>query len=167
MTQKQIEKELDRQAVLFEEKVKTGQYVDGNIRFQDFAKRWFEDYGKEHLRERTYLRYVELSKRTYSAIGHIRLDRLQPNHLLDFCLLYTSWPASSYKAHHDAHFTPDSWDSGQYFCSFILVVPFVVTMENVAGCNVAVFLNSANFLYTLIAYISVSYTHLDVYKRQL
>ena len=53
MTQKQIEKELDRQAVLFEEKVKTGQYVDGNIRFQDFAERWFEDYGKEHLRERT------------------------------------------------------------------------------------------------------------------
>ena len=25
-----------------------------------------------------------LSKRTYAAIGHIRLDRLQPNHLLDF-----------------------------------------------------------------------------------
>lgn len=84
MTQKQIEKELDRQAVLFEERVKTGQYMDGNIRFQDFAERWFEDYGKEHLRERTYLRYVELSKRTYAAIGHIRLDRLQPNHLLDF-----------------------------------------------------------------------------------
>lgn len=84
MTQKQIEKELDRQAVLFEEKVRTGQYMDGNIRFQDFAERWFEDYGKEHLRERTYLRYVELSKRTYAAIGHIRLDKLQPKHLLDF-----------------------------------------------------------------------------------
>ena len=84
MTARQIEKELDRQAVLFEEKVKSGQYMDGNVRFQDFAERWFEDYGKEHLRERTYLRYVELSKRTYDAIGHIRLDRLQPQHLLDF-----------------------------------------------------------------------------------
>lgn len=84
MTARQIEKELDRQAVLFEEKVKSGQYMDGNVRFQDFAERWFEDYGKEHLRERTYLRYVELSKRTYDAIGHIRLDRLQSQHLLDF-----------------------------------------------------------------------------------
>ena len=84
MTQKQIEKELDRQAVLFENKVKSGQYMEGNIKFQDFAERWFEDYGKEHLRERTYLRYVELSQRTYAAIGHIRLDRLQPHHLLDF-----------------------------------------------------------------------------------
>lgn len=84
MTEKQIQKELDRQAVLFEEKVKTGQYMDGNVKFQDFAERWFEDYGKEHLRERTYLRYVELSERTYAAIGHIRIDRLQPHHLLDF-----------------------------------------------------------------------------------
>lgn len=84
MTKKQIEKELDRQAVLFEEKVKIGQYMDGNVRFQDFAERWFDDYGKEHLRERTYLRYVELSQRTYSAIGHIRMDKLQPHHLLEF-----------------------------------------------------------------------------------
>ena len=84
MTPKQIQKELDRQAVLFEEKVKSGRCMDGNIRFQDFAERWFEDYGKEHLRERTYLRYVDLSERTYQAIGHIRLDKLQPHHLLDF-----------------------------------------------------------------------------------
>ena len=84
MTEKQIEKELQRQKVLFDDKVKNGQYMDGNVKFQDFAERWFEDYGKEHLRERTYLRYVELSERTYAAIGHIRLDKLQPHHLLDF-----------------------------------------------------------------------------------
>lgn len=84
MTQKQIQKELDRQAVLFEEKVKTGQYMDGNVKFQDFAERWFEDYGKEHLRTRTYGEYVRMKERTYQAIGHIRIDRLQPQHLLDF-----------------------------------------------------------------------------------
>lgn len=84
MTPKQIEKELDRQALLFEEAVKTGRYTDGNIRFQDFAERWFADYGKEHLKQRTYLRYQELTKRIYPAIGHIRLDKLQPHHLLEF-----------------------------------------------------------------------------------
>ena len=84
LTEKQIAKELERQKVLFDERVKSGQFLDGNIRFQDFAEQWFRDYGREHLRERTYLRYVELSKRTYAAIGHIRLDKLQPHHLLEF-----------------------------------------------------------------------------------
>lgn len=84
MTPKQAQKELDRQAVLFEEKVKSGRCMDGNIRFQDFAERWFEDYAKEHLRIRTYGEYVRMKERTYQAIGHIRLDKLQPHHLLDF-----------------------------------------------------------------------------------
>lgn len=84
MTEKQIAKELERQKALFDDKVKNGQYLNGNIKFKDFAELWFRDYGKEHLRERTYLRYVELSERTYAAIGHLRLDKIQPHHLLDF-----------------------------------------------------------------------------------
>lgn len=84
MSDKQITKELERQKVLFEEKVKAGHHMDGNIKFKDFAEKWFEDYGKEHLRDRTYYRYKELAERTYTAIGHIRLDRLQPHHLLEF-----------------------------------------------------------------------------------
>ena len=47
MTQKQIEKELDRQAVIFEEKVKTGQYVDGNVKLDSFVEKWFSDYEGE------------------------------------------------------------------------------------------------------------------------
>ena len=84
MTDKQIEKELQRQATLFEETVKTGRYVDQNIKFQTFAERWFEDYGKEHLRERTYYRYRQLSKRTYAALGHLPLCKIQPHHLIQF-----------------------------------------------------------------------------------
>ena len=64
--------------------MKSGRCLDGNIRFQDFAERWFEDYAKEHLRIRTYGEYVRMKERTYQAIGHIRLDKLQPHHLLEF-----------------------------------------------------------------------------------
>ena len=39
MTAKQIQKEANRQAVLFEEKCLTGQVLDGSIRFADFAER--------------------------------------------------------------------------------------------------------------------------------
>lgn len=84
MTAKQIEKELNRQATLFEEKVSSGQYLDGSIKFQDFAEQWFKDYAEGHLKERTLDRYRKLSERTYIAIGHIRLDRLQPHHLIEF-----------------------------------------------------------------------------------
>ncbi|MBQ8301422.1 MAG: site-specific integrase, partial [Clostridia bacterium] len=44
MTRRQIEKELDRQAVLFEEKCQTGQFLDGNITLAEFSERWFNDY---------------------------------------------------------------------------------------------------------------------------
>lgn len=84
MTERQIAKELERQKVLFDEKVKSGKYIDGNIKFQDFAEKWFNDYAIEHLRTRTFAEYQRLSKRVYQEIGHVRLDRIQPHHLLEF-----------------------------------------------------------------------------------
>lgn len=81
MTQKQIEKELDRQAVLFEERVKTGQYMDGNVKFSEYAQTWLEN---AQLAPVTRALYVDLLRRVNAAIGHIRLDRLQAHHLESF-----------------------------------------------------------------------------------
>ena len=84
MTRRQIEKEIDRQAVLFEERCRTGQVLDGNIKFADFAERWFKDYAEKQLRPTTVARYHVLMPRINAAIGHIRLDKLQPHHLMQF-----------------------------------------------------------------------------------
>ena len=84
MTGRQADKEAERQAVLFEEKVRSGRAGSGNIRFADFAAQWFTDYAKDRLKPTTYARYVQLSERTYAAIGHIRLDKLHPQHLVAF-----------------------------------------------------------------------------------
>lgn len=84
MTSRQMEKEVLVQAALFEDRVKKGQYLDGNIKFQPFAEKWFEDYGKTQLRPRTYYRYLEMAKKVYEHIGHIRIDQLRPHHMLDF-----------------------------------------------------------------------------------
>lgn len=84
MTRRQTEKELDRQAVLFEEKCHTGQVLDGNIKFADFAEKWFKDYAEKQLRPTTVARYHVLMPRINAAIGHIRLDKLQPHHLMQF-----------------------------------------------------------------------------------
>lgn len=84
MTARQIKKELDRQAVLFEEKCRTGQILDGNIKFADFAEKWFTEYAEKQLRPTTVARYRMLMPRINAAIGHIRLDKLQPHHLMRF-----------------------------------------------------------------------------------
>jgi len=79
MTEKQIATELNRQATLFEESIKTGLVsLTGNTRFEDYAARWMET---AQLAPATRARYDDLLKRINPAIGHIRLERLQAHHL--------------------------------------------------------------------------------------
>jgi integrase len=83
MTARQIEKEVQRQAVLFEEQCAKGLVMDGNIKFADFAAEWFK-HKKNDLRPKTYARYESMLPRINTAIGHLRIDRIQPQHLLSF-----------------------------------------------------------------------------------
>lgn len=83
MTAKQIEKEVQRQAVLFEEQCAKGLVMDGRIKFADFADEWFK-HKKNDLRPKTYARYLSMLPRINAAIGHLRIDRIQPQHLLSF-----------------------------------------------------------------------------------
>lgn len=84
MTPKQIEKELERQKVLFENKVRKGEVVSSNIYFRDFSARWMEDYAKQRLAPKTFYRYGEYLQRINTAIGHIKLADLRPTHLNTF-----------------------------------------------------------------------------------
>lgn len=83
MTAKQIEKEVQRQAVIFEEKCKSGLALDDNIKFAEFAEIWFNDR-KNDLRPKTYARYKTLLPRINQAIGHMKLSKIQPPHLRSF-----------------------------------------------------------------------------------
>lgn len=84
MTPKQIEKELTRQTVLFEEACRQNKVGDGNIKFERFAGQWYKEYVIPNLRERTRARYEQLQSRTFQAIGHLRLDRITPRHIQAF-----------------------------------------------------------------------------------
>lgn len=84
MTPRQIEKELKRQTVLFEEQCKNGTILDGSIKLSDFAEKWFSDYAQKQLKAKTVARYKDLMKRINQALGYMRLDRLQPHHLIEF-----------------------------------------------------------------------------------
>lgn len=83
MTKKQIEKEVQRQAVLFEESCKIGQ-ITASVKFEAFAEQWFEEYAKLNLRSSTYEKMKQLPKRVYPAIGHLRLDKITGRHIQQF-----------------------------------------------------------------------------------
>ena len=78
MTPRQIERELEHQCVMFEEKVKNGFALDGNIRFSDYAERFMS---VKELSLKCRVEYEGLLVRINQGIGHIRLDKLQPMHL--------------------------------------------------------------------------------------
>lgn len=84
LTPKQIEKEVERQAFLFEEQCRTGQYLDCNIRFADFAEVWLHDYAEKQLKATTLARYKELLIRINAALGNMKLSAIQPHHLMAF-----------------------------------------------------------------------------------
>lgn len=84
MTKKQIEKELSKQAVLFEQQVETGQFLDGTITLAQFIERWLKDYAKKQLKATSLKGYNDLIPVILQALGHIKLAKLQPHHLQEF-----------------------------------------------------------------------------------
>ncbi len=83
MTKKQIEKELQRQAFIFEEECMDGNTVC-TIKFEDFAKQWFKEYAYIRLKAGTIAGYENMTPRIYKALGHIRMDKLTPHHIQKF-----------------------------------------------------------------------------------
>ena len=85
MTPKQIEKEVNRQAVLFEEACKKGQ-ITANVKFEEFAEQWFQEYAKLNLRNTSYEKMKQLPPRVYPAIGHLRIDKITGRHIQQFIM---------------------------------------------------------------------------------
>ena len=83
MTPKQIEKELKRQSVLFEEACMKG-FQSKAVKFETFCEEWFEDYAKINLRNTTYERLLQLRGRIYPVIGHMRMDKITPRQIQTF-----------------------------------------------------------------------------------
>lgn len=83
MIQRQIDKELNRQAVMFEEACMHG-YKASAVKFEALSEEWFEDYAKPNLRSTTYERMLQLRHRVYPAIGHLRIDKITVRQLQAF-----------------------------------------------------------------------------------
>lgn len=84
MTPKKIEKQLQLEALRFEEAVNAGTSQDGNIRFQAFAEKWLKEYAEKQLKIKTVDNYRRMLPRIYQGIGHIKLRELRTGHLNTF-----------------------------------------------------------------------------------
>lgn len=82
MTPRQTEKELQRQAVLFEEAVKHGKSsANGSIRFDAFCKIFLDDYARLYLKAKTVDGYEKHLQKIMPGIGHFKLKDIRPAHI--------------------------------------------------------------------------------------
>ena len=84
MTDRQIEKELNRQMVLFDEECRGSSLTDGHIKFEAFAKQWVKEYVEKSLGKRTQANYLQMLPRIYTAIGHCYMDKITPRQIQKF-----------------------------------------------------------------------------------
>lgn len=83
MTERQIQKELNRQAVMFEQACQ-GKQIVNTMKFEEFAEQWFKEYAEVKQKTQTIERNKQLRERTYKAIGHLRIDKITPRHIQNF-----------------------------------------------------------------------------------
>ena len=84
MTEKQKEKELQRVSVLFEEQCSCGLFLDASMKFAEFSQIWLKDYAEKQLKATTVSNYRTMMKVIVQGIGHLRMDKIQPHHLIAF-----------------------------------------------------------------------------------
>ena len=82
-TDKQNQKALEKFIFEFEEKVKSGKFLDGEkLTFSKFTEKWLNEYAAVQLERTTVDIYkILLSVHILPVIGHLKLARIQPVHL--------------------------------------------------------------------------------------
>ena len=84
MTAKQAEKEVQSVAMKFEEECLNGDIIDANIRFGDFAEKWFREYAEMQLKASTLSRYKDLMQRIKPVFGNMKMSAIKPYKLTEF-----------------------------------------------------------------------------------
>lgn len=84
MTKRQIAKELERQATLFEEACRRGQVSIEKPTFEKYAAYVVDLKERNGLKVKTAVRYRDMLRRINAEIGPVKLQDLRPDHLNRF-----------------------------------------------------------------------------------
>ncbi len=83
LTERQIQKELNKAAVMFENACMHG-FRSTAIKFEELAEEWFSEYAALNLRASTFEEMRKLTKRVYPALGHLRIDKITARQIQAF-----------------------------------------------------------------------------------
>lgn len=85
ISQKQLDKELNKLAVEFEEKCTLGYVLDSNIKLIDFVELWFKNYVYcKNLSPVTINGYQALSIKIVEELGNVKIGKISPKQVQDF-----------------------------------------------------------------------------------
>ena len=133
MTAKQIEKELNRQMVLFDEECRGSSLTDGHIKFETFAGQWFKEYVEKALGKRTQANYRQLAPRIYQDIGHLYMDKITPRQIQKF-INSLSEPGAN-QVHPDRALSPKSIKNHLSFISSVFAYAIKMGMLQYNPCR--------------------------------
>lgn len=125
MTEKQIERELNRQMVLFDEKCRGAVQGDGHIKFQAFADMWMREYVDVTLAVRTQENYRNMLARVNKSIGHLYVDRITTRTVQDF--MTSLREPGAHLTHPDKELSPRTLRGYLYMLSSIF--KYAIRME--------------------------------------
>lgn len=84
MSARQIEKALTKEALSFEEEVRRGGLSSPDMTVDEFLQKWLNEYAIKQLKIKTVKEYQGLLPRISAALGHIKLSKLTPGHIMQF-----------------------------------------------------------------------------------
>ena len=85
MTARQVEKEVNKQAVLFEQEIANDNTALRTAKFEEIAKQWLNHIERAgDVKISSIQTYKGAQERTYKAIGHIQIGKLTKKQVQDF-----------------------------------------------------------------------------------
>lgn len=83
---KGTEPQAEKALAAFVTEVEKGQYIPpAKMTFQEFSEKWLKEHAEKNLAPKTVFGYKNLLySRVFPAIGHIKIEKLQPLHLVEF-----------------------------------------------------------------------------------
>ena len=101
MTKRQIERELEKQAALFDERVRNGIVLDSKMTFERYINDIWIGRAEKNLKPTTFRRYKGFLKRIIPALGNMRMEKIQP------CHLYAYYDNLREEKREDVKYTPN------------------------------------------------------------
>lgn len=78
-------KEAQKQAALFEDKIRQGRVVDSKMKLETFInEKYLPDYAERYLKRSTRAGYKRIINGIIAALGHMRLCDIRPTHINTF-----------------------------------------------------------------------------------